>query len=70
MLLAGYAATVVTAVSAQNTQGIHEIHPIPPEIVSTQIAAVMEDLSPTVVKTGMLCSERYHQPHRRFSGLS
>ncbi len=53
----GYATTVVTAVSAQNTQGIHEIHPIPAEIVATQIAAVMEDLSPTVVKTGMLCGE-------------
>jgi hydroxymethylpyrimidine/phosphomethylpyrimidine kinase len=51
-----YAATVVTAVTAQNTKAIFDLHVIPHEIVRQQINAVMDDLKPTVIKTGMLAN--------------
>jgi len=49
-----FGTSVITAVTAQNTLGVRAIHPIPPEIVAAQLAAVMEDLPPAAVKTGML----------------
>lgn len=52
-----YAATVISAVSVQNTQNVYDIFPIPPEVVRHQIQAVMDDLKPTVIKTGMLGDE-------------
>lgn len=51
-----YGASVVTAVTAQNTTGISHIHEIPPESVSAQIDAVLNDLDVGAVKTGMLPS--------------
>lgn len=49
-----YGATAITAITAQNTLGVHSQHPIPPQIVRDQIVAVVDDLSPSVVKIGML----------------
>ena len=49
-----YGATAITAITAQNTLGVHAQHPIPPQIVRNQIIAVIDDLSPAVVKIGML----------------
>lgn len=51
-----YAATIVTAVSVQNTQKVEQVYPVPTEIISKQIQAVMEDLDISVIKTGMLGS--------------
>lgn len=45
---------VVTAVTAQDTTAVHAMHPIPLDIVAAQLDAVLDDLDPTVVKTGML----------------
>lgn len=45
---------VVTAVTAQDTTGVHEILPIPPRVVAAQLDAVLTDLRPDVIKTGML----------------
>lgn len=53
-LLGGYGMTVITALTAQNTRGVRGIHPVPTEFVADQLAAVLEDLQPEVVKTGML----------------
>lgn len=47
---------VVTAVTAQDTTGVHAIHPVPLDIVSRQLDAVLEDLRPAVIKTGVLGS--------------
>lgn len=44
----------VTAVTAQNTLGIRELHVVPAQVVDAQMAAVLEDLRPAAVKTGML----------------
>jgi hydroxymethylpyrimidine kinase/phosphomethylpyrimidine kinase/thiamine-phosphate diphosphorylase len=53
-LLGGYAMSVITAITAQNTCGVRGIHPVPAAFVDEQLAAVLEDLAPEVVKTGML----------------
>lgn len=45
---------VVTAVTAQDTTGVHAVHPMPLDIVAAQLDAVLGDLDPAVVKTGML----------------
>ena len=50
----GYAMTVLTAVTAQNTLGVQEIFPLPREIIKKQLESVMDDLTPDVIKTGML----------------
>ena len=45
---------VVTAVTAQDTTAVHAIHPVPLSVVEAQLDAVLNDLKPAVIKTGML----------------
>lgn len=49
-----YAAAVVTAVTAQNTLGVTAVEAVSPAMVAAQIDAVMTDVRPAVVKTGMV----------------
>ncbi|WP_121257113.1 hydroxymethylpyrimidine/phosphomethylpyrimidine kinase [Nocardioides ferulae] len=49
-----HGACVVTAVTAQDTTGVRAIHPVPLDVVAAQLDAVLEDLDPIAVKTGML----------------
>lgn len=51
-----HGASVVTAVTAQDTTGVHAVHPVPLEVVALQLDAVLDDLAPAVVKTGMLAT--------------
>lgn len=51
-----YGATAITAITAQNTRGVYAQHAIPPQLVYDQIVAVMEDVSPAVIKVGMLAN--------------
>jgi len=51
-----FGTSVVTAITAQNTIGVRAVHPIPLEIVRAQLEAVIEDLPPVAVKTGMLAT--------------
>jgi len=51
-----YGTTVITAITAQNTQGVRRADALSPEIVAAQFDAVVEDIGPDVVKTGMLGS--------------
>ncbi len=51
-----FGTSVITALTAQNTMGVRSVHPIPLEMVRDQIDAVVEDLAPTGVKTGMLAT--------------
>ena len=53
----GYAMTVVTAITAQNTIGVQSIYPLPKQIVIDQINSINSDLSPDVIKIGMLADE-------------
>jgi hydroxymethylpyrimidine kinase/phosphomethylpyrimidine kinase len=56
--MGGHGTVALTAVTAQNTLRVREIFPLPPEQVTAQITAVVEDLRPDAVKTGMLHSAR------------
>jgi len=51
-----YATTAITALTAQNTMGVTAIHEAPPEFVAAQIDAVVKDIRPDAVKTGMLAN--------------
>lgn len=49
-----YATTVITAVTAQNTRGVNDFCRIEPGMISSQLDAVITDIRPDAVKTGML----------------
>jgi hydroxymethylpyrimidine/phosphomethylpyrimidine kinase len=49
-----YGTTAITALTAQNTMGVTAIREVPPEFVGEQIDAVVKDIRPDAVKTGML----------------
>ena len=51
-----YGASAITALTAQNTRGVQAIHAVPPDIVSAQIDAVLEDFAVAAIKIGMLAS--------------
>lgn len=51
-----YAATAITAITAQNTMRVRDIEAASPQIVSSQIEAVLEDLTVDSIKIGMLCN--------------
>lgn len=51
-----FGMTAITALTAQNTQGVRSIHGVPPQMVSDQIDAVLEDIGASAVKIGMLHS--------------
>ena len=51
-----YGASAITAITAQNTLGVVSQLPIHPQMVYDQIVAVMDDLSPSVAKIGMLAN--------------
>jgi hydroxymethylpyrimidine/phosphomethylpyrimidine kinase len=49
-----YGMSVITALTAQNTTAVTGVHDVPPEFVAQQIDAVVTDIRPDAVKTGML----------------
>lgn len=49
--------SVIVALTAQNTVGVSAIHECPPQFITAQLDALLEDLPPAAVKTGMLFSE-------------
>ena len=51
-----YGMSAITAVTAQNTLGVHAIAPVPVNVVSAQIGAVLEDIGANAIKIGMLFS--------------
>ena len=51
-----FGTTAITAITAQNTLGVTGIHPVPTELVTAQIKAVMDDLRPAALKIGMVYS--------------
>ena len=51
-----YGMSAVTAVTVQNTLGVRGVMAVPPQVVSGQIDAVLEDIGAGAVKTGMLGS--------------
>jgi len=51
-----YGCSVITAVTAQNTQQVTGVEPVSPDMVRKQIEAVLSDIRPDSVKTGMLAN--------------
>jgi hydroxymethylpyrimidine kinase/phosphomethylpyrimidine kinase len=55
-LLGAYGLTVVTALTIQNSQGVQAVHPVAPDVVTTQLDAVLGDFPVAAVKVGMLAT--------------
>jgi len=51
-----YAMSAITALTAQNTTGVTGIQEVTPEFLQQQIEAVVTDIRPDAVKTGMVSS--------------
>ncbi|WP_018923783.1 bifunctional hydroxymethylpyrimidine kinase/phosphomethylpyrimidine kinase [Salsuginibacillus kocurii] len=51
-----FGMSVITALTAQNTQGVHGVFPQTTNCVEAQLQAVLDDLRPEAIKTGMLFS--------------
>src|SRR5262245_2940413 len=51
-----YGMAVVAALTAQNTSGVSAVMEVPPDFVARQLDAVLTDVAPDAVKTGMLSS--------------
>ena len=49
-----YGTTAITAITAQNTLGVHAWQPLPADLVTAQIHAVVRDIGTNAVKIGML----------------
>lgn len=47
---------VLAAVTAQNSQGVAAVFPLPADQVRAQLQALAQDLTPRVIKTGLLAS--------------
>jgi hydroxymethylpyrimidine/phosphomethylpyrimidine kinase len=52
--LGGHASTAITAITVQNTLGVSAVHSLPPELVTAQARAVLDDIGADAIKTGML----------------
>ncbi|MCR4821846.1 MAG: bifunctional hydroxymethylpyrimidine kinase/phosphomethylpyrimidine kinase [Treponema sp.] len=51
-----YAMSAVTALTAQNTTGVTDIMEVTPDFLKAQLDAVISDIFPDAVKTGMVSS--------------
>lgn len=51
-----YGTCAITAITAQSTTGVAAVYELPPQIVAAQMEAVVTDIRPDAVKTGMLSS--------------
>jgi hydroxymethylpyrimidine/phosphomethylpyrimidine kinase len=51
-----FGTSALTAVTAQDTRGVHGVHAVPVAMVRGQIDAVVDDLAPAAVKSGMLAT--------------
>lgn len=51
-----FGTSAVTAITAQDTRGVRGVHVVPADMVRAQIDAVVEDLAPAAVKSGMLAT--------------
>jgi hydroxymethylpyrimidine/phosphomethylpyrimidine kinase len=49
-----YGEAVITLLTVQNTVGVMAVEHLPPDFVSAQIRAVVEDIPPLAIKTGAL----------------
>src|SRR5512145_2777784 len=60
-----FGTSVITAVTAQNTLGVSGVHVLPVDIIQKQIDALVQDLRPAALKTGMLATAEIVQTVER-----
>ncbi|HUP66099.1 MAG TPA: bifunctional hydroxymethylpyrimidine kinase/phosphomethylpyrimidine kinase [Thermoanaerobaculia bacterium] len=53
-----HGASAITAITAQNSREVTAVFALPDSIIEAQVDAVMRDLRPSVVKIGMLGTEK------------
>lgn len=51
-----HGTTAITCLTAQNPRGVSGVQPVSPKLIEQQIAAILEELPPAAIKTGMLYS--------------
>ena len=51
-----YGTSAITAVTSQSTSGVDDVFALPPQIVRSQIACIVEDMPLSAIKTGMLAT--------------
>src|ERR1700737_689788 len=49
-----YGEAVITLVTVQNTRGVTRVHPLPADLITDQVRAVIGDILPKAAKTGAL----------------
>ena len=49
-----YAMSVITAITVQNTQGVKRSVPVDTNLVTDQLNAILEDITPAAIKIGMI----------------
>ena len=52
-----YGLSVITAITAQSTLGVRDVFNLDPDIINSQLRAVLDDIHPDAVKIGMVCNE-------------
>jgi hydroxymethylpyrimidine/phosphomethylpyrimidine kinase len=57
-VLGVYGSAVITALTIQNTLGVQGVLPVDADFVARQTTAVLEDIRPHAIKTGMLAGSR------------
>ncbi len=59
--MGSYGATVITALTSQNTQGVQGVMPVPPEVVSSQLRSLLDDLDIRAIKIGQIPTQAVAQ---------
>lgn len=49
-----YATSILTALPVQSTTGVESVYPIPDTVVAAQLTCILEDITPDVIKIGMI----------------
>ena len=56
--LGAHPLTVITAITSQNSMAVSGIYEVPESVIQSQIEAILKDIQPNSVKTGMMPSEK------------
>lgn len=59
--MGSYGATVITALTSQNTKGVQGVMPVPPEVVSSQLQSLFDDLDIRAIKIGQIPTQAVAQ---------
>ncbi len=63
-----YGTSVITLVTVQNTTRVSRVEVLPPDLVTEQIRAVLDDIPPQAAKTGALGSREIVEAVARLAG--